>query len=38
MRLDTEAGWKTAGVGHGYGNGYKVNVLMRWSSGIEFNY
>ena len=38
MELDTKAGWKTAGVGHGYGEGYTVDVLMRWISGIEFNY
>ena len=36
--VDAIGGWKTAGVGHGYGNGYTVNVLMRWISGIDFNY
>jgi hypothetical protein len=28
--VDAIGGWKTAGVGHAYGNGYKLNVLDRW--------
>ena len=28
--IDAIGGWKTAGVGHGYGNGYPLEVLGRW--------
>ena len=34
--VDAIGGWKTAGVGHGYGEGYPLEVLMRWISEIEF--
>jgi integrase len=28
--VDAIGGWKTSGVGHGYGNGYPLEVLIRW--------
>ena len=28
--VDAIGGWKTSGVGHGYGNGYPLEVLARW--------
>ena len=28
--VDAIGGWKTSGVGHGYGNGYPLDVLERW--------
>ena len=28
--VDAIGGWKTSGVGHGYGNGYPLEVLERW--------
>ena len=28
--VDAIGGWKTSGVGHGYGNGYPLEVLGRW--------
>ncbi|MDB0016532.1 tyrosine-type recombinase/integrase [Alphaproteobacteria bacterium] len=28
--VDAIGGWKTNGVGHGYGNGYPLGVLGRW--------
>jgi len=28
--VDAIGGWKTSGVGHGYGNGYPLNVLEKW--------
>ena len=28
--IDAIGGWKTAGVGHGYGNGYPLEELGRW--------
>ena len=28
--VDAIGGWKTSGVGHGYGNGYPLDVLNRW--------
>jgi len=28
--VDAIGGWKTSGVGHGYGNGYPLDVLGRW--------
>ena len=28
--VDAIGGWKTNGVGHGYGNGYPLDVLGRW--------
>ena len=34
--VDAIGGWKTAGVGHGYGDGYTVDVLTRWISELEF--
>ncbi len=29
--VGTIAGWKTSGVDHGYGNGYPLKVLNRWT-------
>ena len=29
-------GWKTAGVGHGFGNGYPLEVLEKWMNKIEY--
>ena len=28
--VDAIGGWKTSGVGHGYGSGYPLDVLNRW--------
>ena len=28
--VDAIGGWKTSGIGHGYGNGYPLEVLNRW--------
>ena len=28
--VDAIGGWKTSGVGHGYGNGYPLDVLGKW--------
>ncbi|MDB2532181.1 tyrosine-type recombinase/integrase [Alphaproteobacteria bacterium] len=28
--VDAIGGWKTSGVGHGYGNGYSLEVLGKW--------
>ncbi len=28
--VDAIGGWKTSGVGHGYGNGYPLEVISRW--------
>ena len=28
--VDAIGGWKTSGIGHGYGNGYPIEVLGRW--------
>ncbi|MDA9010227.1 tyrosine-type recombinase/integrase [bacterium] len=28
--VDAIGGWKTSGVGHGYGNGYPLEVLEKW--------
>ena len=28
--VDAIDGWKTSGVGHGYGNGYPLEVLQKW--------
>ncbi|MDA0801277.1 MAG: tyrosine-type recombinase/integrase [Proteobacteria bacterium] len=33
--VDAIGGWKTSGVGHGYGNGYPLEVLEKWMSKIE---
>jgi hypothetical protein len=33
--VDAIGGWKTAGVGHGYGEGYTLEVLNRWILKIE---
>ena len=27
---DAIGGWKTSGVGYGYGNGYPLEVLDKW--------
>ena len=32
--VDDIGGWKTSGVGHGYGNGYPLEVLERWMKKI----
>ena len=32
--VDDIGGWKTSGVGHGYGNGYPLQVLERWMNKI----
>jgi len=28
--LDAIRGWKTSGIGHGYGNGYPLEVSEKW--------
>ena len=28
--VDAIGGWKTSGVGHGYGSGYPLEVLEKW--------
>ena len=33
--VDAIGGWKTSGVGHGYGNGYPLEVLEKWMNKIE---
>ena len=33
--VDAIGGWKTSGVGHGYGNGYPLEVLERWMNKIN---
>jgi integrase len=33
--VDAIGGWKTSGIGHGYGNGYPLEVLQRWMCKIE---
>lgn len=32
--VDAIGGWKTSGVGQGYGNGYPLEVLERWMEKI----
>ena len=32
--VDAIGGWKTSGVGHGYGNGYPLEVLGNWMKRI----
>ena len=32
--VDAIGGWKTSGVGHGYGNGYPLEVLEKWMNKI----
>ena len=32
--VDAIGGWKTSGVGHGYGNGYPLDVLEKWMEKI----
>jgi hypothetical protein len=32
--VDAIGGWKTSGVGQGYGNGYPLEVLKRWMEKI----
>jgi integrase len=32
--VDAIGGWKTSGVGHGYGNGYPLKVLEKWMNSI----
>ncbi|MDB4852928.1 tyrosine-type recombinase/integrase [Alphaproteobacteria bacterium] len=33
--VDAIGGWKTSGVGHGYGNGYTLEVLEKWLKKIS---
>ena len=33
--VDAIVGWKTSGVGHGYGNGYPLEVLEKWMERIS---
>ena len=33
--VDAIGGWKTSGVGQGYGNGYPLAVLERWMGKIN---
>jgi integrase len=33
--VDAIGGWKTSGVGHGYGNGYPLEVFKKWLFKIE---
>ena len=33
--VDAIGGWKTAGVGHGYGDGYSLEVLGRWMATLN---
>jgi len=33
--VDAIGGWKTSGVGHGYGNGYPLEILERWLNKIS---
>ena len=35
--VDAIGGWKTAGVGHGYGDGYPLDVLAKWMSNFDPN-
>ena len=32
--VDAIGGWKTSGIGHGYGNGYPIKVLGKWMNKI----
>ncbi len=32
--VDEIGGWKTSGIGHGYGNGYPIEVLGKWMNKI----
>ncbi len=32
--VDAIGGWKTSGIGHGYGNGYPLEVLEKWMKRI----
>lgn len=34
--VDQIGGWQTEGVGHSYGRGYRVDVLHKWLTKIEF--
>jgi len=33
--VDAIGAWKTSGVGHGYGNGYPLEVLEKWLKKIS---
>ena len=33
--VDAIGGWKTAGVGHGYGDGYPLDVLAKWMATFD---
>jgi hypothetical protein len=32
--VDAIEGWKTSGVGYGYGNGYPLEVLEKWMKNL----
>lgn len=32
--VDQIGGWQTEGVGHGYGSGYALEVLMKWMNAV----
>jgi integrase len=34
--VDAIGGWKTSGIGHGYGNGYPLEVLSKWMMRITY--
>ena len=36
--IDQLGGWKTAGVGQGYGEGYPLEVLAEWVSRIQLQF
>lgn len=33
--VDQIGGWQTEGIGHGYGQGYPLNVLQKWMKAVE---
>jgi integrase len=33
--VDQIGGWQTEGIGHGYGQGYPLNVLQKWMKVVE---
>ena len=35
--VDAIGGWRTAGVGQSYGNGYPLEVVKRWMSAIDYS-
>ena len=36
--IDQLGGWKTVGVGQGYGEGYPLEVLAKWTSRIQLQF